>query len=212
MSGNYSQQKFDEMPIVGIMRNLSSETVDRIVPIYQEAGLTNLEITMNSPNVSEVIEKLSSDFPDLNIGAGTVCNTKDLDKALAAGASFIVTPIMDLEVMRYCLDNEVPIFPGAFTPLEIYTAWKQGASAVKIFPATQLGPVYVKDVLAPLNDIKLLPTGGVSIDNIQDFMKAGAVGAGMGSTLFDKELIAAANFDGLLKHFQNMVATVKEVM
>lgn len=205
----YKDDLFSKMPVVGIMRNFSNESIESIVPLYKKAGLTTLEITMNSSNAEEVIMHLSKNHPDLNIGAGTVCNMDGLEKALGAGASFIVTPIMDNEVMQVCRESNVPIFPGAFTPLEIYNAWKAGAAAVKIFPATQLGPGYVKDVLGPLNHVKLLPTGGVSIDNIEAFFNAGAVGVGMGSTLFDKKFIGAQDFDSLFIHFQNIFMKVK---
>lgn len=211
MGTNYKEELFSQMPVVGIMRNYSNEVIETIVPLYEKAGLTTLEITMNSANAAEVIRGLSQGYPQMNIGAGTVCTTEDLEKALEAGASFIVTPIMDTDVMETCSSNSIPIFPGAYTPLEIYNAWQAGATAVKIFPATQLGAGYVKDVLAPLNHLKLLPTGGVSIDNIQDFFKVGAVGVGMGSSLFDSQLIKAKDFDGLEKHFAKIVEKVKEV-
>ncbi len=204
MGVNYKEDLFSKMPVVGIMRNFSNENIEAIVPLYKKAGLTTLEITMNSSNAEEVITHLSKNHPDLNIGAGTVCSIDDLEKALGAGASFIVTPIMDNEVMQVCRESNVAIFPGAFTPLEIYNAWKAGASAVKIFPATQLGAGYVKDVLGPLNQVKLLPTGGVSIDNIEAFFNAGAVGVGMGSTLFDKKFIGTQDYDSLFAHFQNI--------
>ena len=210
MGIKYEQSHFDKMPVVGIMRHFSNNQIEAIVPHYKEAGLTTLEVTMNSENAEEVIGQLSKDNPDLNIGAGTVCTTLDLEKALGAGASFIVTPIINMDVMKICQEANIPIFPGAYTPLEIYNAWQAGASAVKIFPANQLGPTYVKDVLAPLSDVKLLPTGGVSIDNIQDFFKAGAVGVGMGSSLFDKTMIKEQNYEGLLSHFKLICKKVSE--
>ncbi|MFT7036112.1 MAG: 2-dehydro-3-deoxyphosphogluconate aldolase/(4S)-4-hydroxy-2-oxoglutarate aldolase [Cyclobacteriaceae bacterium] len=210
MGIKFEQDYFDKMPVVGIMRYFSNEQIEAIVPLYKRAGLTTLEVTMNSENAEEVISQLTKDNPDMNIGAGTVCNTTDLERALGAGASFVVTPVMDLDVMKICQEANVPIFPGAYTPLEIYNAWKAGASAVKIFPATQLGPTYVKDVLAPLSDVKLLPTGGVSINNIQDFFIAGAVGVGMGSSLFDKAMIKEQNYEGLFSHFELICEKVSE--
>lgn len=211
MSTNYNEYLFKKMPVVGILRNVSIEVIEEILPYYKKAGFTTLEITMNSENAENTIAHLSKNQKDLNIGAGTVCNMDDLMRAINAGASFIVTPILDVEVMKYCTKNKIPVFPGTFTPLEIYNAAKLGATAVKIFPATQLGPGYIKDVLAPLNNIKLLPTGGVSIENIEDFFNAGAIGVGMGGSLFDKEMIASRDFKGLYAHFKaiaNKVLTV----
>ena len=197
----FSWVKFYKNPLVGILRGYSPETIDKIAKVYLKSGFYTLEITMNTDGVGEIIKTLRADYPDLNIGAGTVCNLADFEKALEASAQFIVTPILDPEVIKECVTRNIPIFPGAFTPTEIYKAWSLGASAVKVFPATQLGPKYIKDVLAPLNKIKLLPTGGVSKDNVQEFFKAGAVGAGVGSTLFHKEYIQTGNYDALGEHF-----------
>ncbi|MCW2119007.1 bifunctional 4-hydroxy-2-oxoglutarate aldolase/2-dehydro-3-deoxy-phosphogluconate aldolase [Flavobacterium sp. 7A] len=202
MGTNYKEELFDKMPIVCIIRNISLEVIEEILPHYKKAGLTTLEITMNSDNACEIIKAVAANHPEINVGAGTVCTMADLMMALDAGATFIVTPIMDVEVMNYCEERNIPIFPGAFTPLEIFNANKLGATAVKIFPATQLGPGYVKDILGPLNTIKLLPTGGVDVHNIQSFFQAGAIGVGMGGSLFDKKLIEAKNYDALYEHFK----------
>lgn len=194
---SFSWKKFNQTPIVGILRGLSTEEVLEIVPSYLKSGFYTLEITMNSPDVSKTISTLVKDFPELNVGAGTVCNLYDMQRAVSAGAQFIVTPIIDTMVIQNSVNKGIPIFPGAYTPTEIHTAWSLGASAVKVFPATQLGPQYISDVLAPLNDIKLLPTGGVSMENIKSFFKAGAVGVGMGSSLFNKIMLRDKNFKGL---------------
>ena len=208
MERHYKQVLFDKMPVVGILRNVPLNVIEAILPYYKKAGFTTLEITMNSENVCEIISRLSEDNPDMNIGAGTVCSMADLKKALDAGASFIVTPILDTAVVIYCKEHTIPIFPGAYTPLEIYTADKLGATAVKIFPATQLGAGYIQEVLAPLSHLKLLPTGGVSVENIASFFKSGAVGVGMGGSLFDKILIANEDYDGLYRHFKAIAEKV----
>lgn len=208
MERHYKQVLFDKMPVVGILRNVPLNVIEAILPYYKKAGFTTLEITMNSENVCEIISRLSEDNPDMNIGAGTVCTMADLKKALDAGASFIVAPILDTAVAIYCKEHTIPIFPGAYTPLEIYTADKLGATAVKIFPATQLGAGYIQEVLAPLSHLKLLPTGGVSVENIASFFKSGAVGVGMGGSLFDKILIANEDYDGLYRHFKAIAEKV----
>ncbi len=192
---------FYKAPIIGIVRGIDHETVKEIAKSYIEAGLTTLEITMNTPNAPAIIAMLRREFSSLNIGAGTVCNTEQLGAALGAGAQFIVTPILSEVVISQAVSQGIPIFPGAYSPTEIHKAWSLGASAVKIFPATQLGPQFIKDVKAPLNEIKLLPTGGVSMENIKSFFQAGAIGVGMGSSLLDKELILKRDFDGLKNHF-----------
>ena len=198
----FSWELFHQTPIVGIVRHLSSEDVAYLLPIYQKAGLTTIEVTMNTPGAEAILQRALRQFPTgLNIGAGTVCTEDDLDRALAAGAQFIVTPIVRKKIIRACVDRNVPIFPGAFTPSEIYKAWSLGASMVKVFPTTTLGPSYIKDVKAPLPQIKLLPTGGITVSNMVDFLRAGADGLGIGSHLFEKTLIQKRDTSALNAHF-----------
>jgi 2-dehydro-3-deoxyphosphogluconate aldolase/(4S)-4-hydroxy-2-oxoglutarate aldolase len=206
----YHEELFIKMPVIDIIRNIPLETMKEIVPLFIKAGLTTIEVTMNSTKASETISYISKNHPNLNVGAGTVCDMNDLQKAFDAGATFIVTPIVHQEVIVACSQRDIPIFSGAYTPTEIYMASKLGASMVKVFPATQIGPAYIKDVLAPLNNLKLVPTGGVSIDNIASFFKAGAAAVGMGSSLFDKKLIAKKDFEGLLNHFKKICAIVSK--
>jgi 2-dehydro-3-deoxyphosphogluconate aldolase/(4S)-4-hydroxy-2-oxoglutarate aldolase len=148
---------------------------------------------------------LENEHYGLNIGAGTVCTKDDLDAALEAGAQFIVTPVLSKKVVKSCVKKGIPVFPGAYTPTEIFQAWSLGASMVKIYPATALGPGYIKDLKAPMNQLKLLPTGGVSLENMEAFLKAGANGLGIGGQLFDKKLIQDKNWDGLKAHFLQFV-------
>ena len=203
----FSWNGFSKVPIVGIIRNLSFDTIEKILPIYLSAGLTTIEITMNTQAAEEIIRFAADKYKgQLNVGAGTVCNTDELDMAIRAGSQFIVTPILDPDVVRACVSKNIPVFPGAYTPTEIYQAWKLGASMVKVYPATSLGPEYIKDVKAPLNKIKLMPTGGINLDNIQTFIKAGADGLGIGSQLFDKTLIKDENWEGLELHFKQYVS------
>jgi 2-dehydro-3-deoxyphosphogluconate aldolase/(4S)-4-hydroxy-2-oxoglutarate aldolase len=198
----FSWELFNKAPLVGIIRNVSPEDVKRILPIYREAGLTTVEITMNTPGATDMIRyALENEHYGLNIGAGTVCTKEDLDVALEAGAQFIVTPVLSKKVVKSCVKKGVPVFPGAYTPTEIFQAWSLGASMVKIYPATALGPGYIKDLKAPMNQLKLLPTGGVSLENMEAFLKAGANGLGIGGQLFDKKLIQDKNWDGLKAHF-----------
>jgi 2-dehydro-3-deoxyphosphogluconate aldolase / (4S)-4-hydroxy-2-oxoglutarate aldolase len=205
----FSWQTFKTTPVIGIIRNLSSEVIEEVTPLCKKAGLTTLEITMNTNNAAQIIQSLSLQYPDLNIGAGTVIETDDLKRALDAGASFIVTPVLNEEVITYCVRNDIPIFPGALTPTEVYKAWKWGASAVKVFPAMQLGAAYLKELKAPLSKIKLLPTGGVSSDNVENFFEAGAFGVGMGSALFNKNLLLKKDFEELYLHFESLVSRIR---
>ncbi|AQG79840.1 bifunctional 4-hydroxy-2-oxoglutarate aldolase/2-dehydro-3-deoxy-phosphogluconate aldolase [Spirosoma montaniterrae] len=207
----FSSDLFARAPIVGIIRHLRPDEVAAILPVYVESGLTTLEITMNTPGADELIHDALAEYAGrLNIGAGTVRTLADLDSALTAGAQFIVTPTVDEAVIRQCFDRGVPIFPGAFTPTEIQRAWTLGATMVKVYPAGVLGPTYIRDVKAPLDDVKLLPTGGIGLDNVAAFMQAGADGVGMGSQLFDKTLIRAKDWAGLRMHFSAVCQVVTQ--
>lgn len=203
---DFSWDIFQRVPVVGIIRGHTFEEVVQILPVYVSSGLTTIEITMNTASASEMIRYAVENYcGKLNVGAGTVCNESDLENALSAGAQFIVTPIISEAVIKSCVEQKIPIFPGAFTPTEIYRAWELGASMVKIFPATSVGSEYIKDLKGPMNQIKLMPTGGINKDNIREFMKAGADGLGVGSQLFDKDLIRNKNWEGLEGHFGDFV-------
>ena len=198
----FSWELFDKMPIVGIIRNLTVADINFVLPIYKQAGFTTIEITLNTPEALSVISSLALEYKgELNVGAGTVCTLDDLTDAVNAGANFIVTPIFKAEVVKKCVSMEVPIFPGAFSPTEIYEAWELGASMVKLYPASVVGPAYVSAVLAPLNKVKLMPTGGIHLSNMLAFMKAGATSLGIGSELFDKKIIQKRDSEAMLNHF-----------
>ncbi len=187
---SFSWEKFYKLPIVGIARNLRKHELDFILPIYIDAGFTNLEITMNTPDAATLIEDLVLRYGGvLNIGAGTVCSLADFECAIAAGASYIVTPMTDIKIIHACKELDIPIFCGALTPTEILTAWNAGADMVKIFPSASFGPAYIKEIKGPYKDIKLLPTGGIGLENCHSYMVAGASGLGMGSQLFDHKCI-----------------------
>ncbi len=198
----FSWELFDKMPVVGIIRGLSVADINFVLPIYKQAGFTTIEITLNTPEALSVISSLALEYKgELNVGAGTVCTLDDLAAAITAGANFIVTPIFKAEVVKKCVSMEVPIFPGAFSPTEIYEAWELGASMIKLYPASVVGPAYVSAVLAPLNKVKLMPTGGIHLSNMLAFMKAGATSLGIGSELFDKKIIQKRDSEAMLNHF-----------
>ncbi|WP_281613069.1 bifunctional 4-hydroxy-2-oxoglutarate aldolase/2-dehydro-3-deoxy-phosphogluconate aldolase [Flammeovirga sp. SubArs3] len=204
----FSWEAFEAAPVVGILRGVTVDTLNRIIPVYQKAGFSTIEITMNTEGATDLIAQLRDEYPSLNVGAGTVCSMDDLEKALMAGAQFIVTPILNEEVIIKCKEIGVPSFVGALTPTEIYNAWTLGAAAVKVFPCSQFGVGYIKDVLAPLNTIKLLPTGGVTKDNIADFFKVGAIGVGMGGSLFPKPLMEEGKEEELMHY---LISLKKEI-
>lgn len=203
MKESFSTDLWEEMPLVGIMRGIPPAAMLRVAGLYAEAGLTTLEITMNSEGALPTLKTLSERYGrKLNIGAGTVLNPEELDRALSAGAQFIVTPVLNPAVISRCVEQKIPVFPGAYTPTEIYQAWEMGADMVKVFPASGLGAGYIKNVKAPMRFLKLLPTGGINLDNCLDFLQAGASGIALGSSLFPPALIREEDWDGLKKIFE----------
>lgn len=212
MQPPFSETLFSKVPVVGILRGYSKDVSLKLIEIYYEIGFTNVEVTMNTPNVEEIIAEAVKRFANkLNVGAGTVCSMEDLDKALSAGAQFIVSPITDVTMIEACKKNNVPAFPGALTPTEIYNAWTAGARMVKLFPASQFGPRYIKEVLAPLDAIEIMPTGGVSLENIPIYKEVGVKAFGMGSLLFNKTLIQKEDWIGLASHLSNVKQEIEKL-
>ena len=209
-STNFSWELYHRAPVIGILRGIAMEEVMKLAQVYLEAGFYTLEVTLNTPDAEQIISRLRAEYPELNAGACTVCSRGELDRALGAGAQFVVTPVINEEVIKSAVKHKIPVFPGGFTPTEIYRAWELGASAVKVFPATQVGVQYIKDLRGPLNQIKLLPTGGVSMSNIKSFFQAGAVGVGMGSSLFPKDLIKRQDLQALSAHLKAIKSEITD--
>jgi 2-dehydro-3-deoxyphosphogluconate aldolase / (4S)-4-hydroxy-2-oxoglutarate aldolase len=191
----FSWNKFDDFPVVGILRGYTLTQTIPLIEVLIEEQWPCIEVTMNTDDAAEQIQKLVQSYgTQINIGAGTVTTMDELDDALNAGANFIVTPIVNLDIIRKCVAADIPVFPGAFSPTEIFTAWEAGATMVKLFPADQLGPAYLKNVKAPLSKVKLLATGGISSDNIGEYINAGASGFGVGSAVFKREKILSQDW------------------
>lgn len=191
----FSHSQLQRVPVVGILRGVPLGSIESLVRAVIDGGLTTLEITMNSASALEQIRQASAVAGGaLNIGAGTVLSVEMLEEALKAGATFIVTPVVNEDVIRRCVALKVPVFPGAFTPTEILRAWDAGATLVKVFPAEILGPTFIKSVKAPLPHVKLMPTGGVDLESLDAFQKAGADAFGVGSPLFKPDRIAASDW------------------
>ena len=143
------------------------------------------------------------------IGAGTVLDKKTLKVALDAGASFIVTPVLIEDVTKHCQKSSIPVFPGAFSPQEIYRAWECGATMVKVFPAGILGPRYFREIRGPFNDIELLACGGVTTDNLKDYFSNGAAAAAFGASIFRKEWLDAEDFSSIAKAISVFIEAYK---
>jgi 2-dehydro-3-deoxyphosphogluconate aldolase/(4S)-4-hydroxy-2-oxoglutarate aldolase len=208
---DFFNKEFLEIPVIGIARNISFSDMSHILPAYLSAGLKAIEITMNTAEAAGMIRYAADHYgKSLRVGAGTVLNRDDLSRALEAGAGFIVTPVLDEQVIGICRQKQIPVFPGALTPTEICRAWSAGADMVKVFPCP--GAAYIKDVLAPLDNIRLMPTGGIHYDNCTDFLKAGAAGLGMGSQLFDRYHIRNKDWIALENHFHRFTKKIRDFL
>ncbi len=211
MNKNFSFELFNKMPVIGIMRHIPEDHIATIADVFCRSGLTCLELTMNSLNAEKHIAALAETYAGrLNIGAGTVCSISDLEKALDAGAQFIVTPVINDEVIKTCVNAKIPIFPGAYTPSEIYKAWSMGATMVKLFPSGDLKPANIKEILAPLNFVSLMPTGGVTFENFTEYFEQGAKAVGLGSHLFPKDIIGRQDWDALGEVYKTFVKKYTE--
>jgi 2-dehydro-3-deoxyphosphogluconate aldolase/(4S)-4-hydroxy-2-oxoglutarate aldolase len=181
-----------DVGIVPVIRATSADEAFAAVEAIREGGISVLEITMTVPNAVQIIKTLSQRIGDAAlIGAGTVIDSDTARACVDAGARFIVSPALDVPTIETCRVLDVPIFPGALTPTEVLTAWKAGADAVKVFPANAVGgATYIKSLKAPLPQIELIPTGGVSLKNIGELIQAGALAAGVGADLVKGDAVS----------------------
>ncbi|MBL9193787.1 MAG: bifunctional 4-hydroxy-2-oxoglutarate aldolase/2-dehydro-3-deoxy-phosphogluconate aldolase [Opitutaceae bacterium] len=198
--------------VVALIRADSPDGLLDCAKALAEGGLTSIELTMTTPGALRMLEKASAELPDFVFGLGTVLDAETARAGILAGAKFIVTPALRLDVITLCRRYSVPIFCGAFTPTEIVNAWEAGADAAKVFPAEFFGPSYIKAIKAPLPHIELLPTGGVNAENVGDFLKAGAFATAAGSSLVDAKALKEKNWAAITakaKAFAAAVAAAK---
>ena len=181
-------KQFRQLPLMGILRGVEEDIITPLIETVVSSGLKTIEITLNTPNAAQLIKQaVKTAQGRLVVGAGTVLTKDDTRKALDAGASFIVSPVVEEEVINCCKKSNIPVFPGALTPQEIYNAWGAGATMVKVFPAKFFGPTYFKEIKGPFKDIELLACGGVNPDNIKLFFSSGASAIAFGTSIFKKE-------------------------
>lgn len=184
--------------IVAIARGLTMDEVKASARALSEGGIVFLEVTLNTEGALGMIAKLREEYGDrMRIGAGTVLDIGQAKEAIAAGAEYLISPNVDVEVIYHGAEQGLDVWPGAMTPTEIVQAYKAGASAIKLFPMGTLGIGYLKEVRAPLDDIPFIATGGVNLQNIRDVLDAGAVAVGMGGKLLDPALVKAGKYEQL---------------
>jgi 2-dehydro-3-deoxyphosphogluconate aldolase/(4S)-4-hydroxy-2-oxoglutarate aldolase len=200
----------EQAGVVAVIRLKDAARLRAVVDAIGEGGIRALEVTMTVPGAVEAIRQLAPALPDgFLLGAGTVVDVDTAVRTITAGAQFVVGPVFRRAIIEVCHERDVPALPGCFTPTEILEAWDAGADIVKVFPATPLGPGFFKDLRGPLPHIKLMPTGGVTIDNAGDWIRAGAVAVGIGTALLDAGAIAAGDYRALRDRAERLVANVR---
>ena len=197
--------------VVAVVRVGSAREALEVCPAIARGGVKPVEVTMTVPNAIDVIKEFKSTVKDeVLVGAGTVLDPETARAAILAGVDYIVTPTLNLKVIEMCHRYGIVVIPGAFTPTEILTAWEAGADIVKVFPAGVGGPQYLRDIKGPLPQVRLLPTGGVTLENTPDFIKAGAVAVAVGTALVDKKLVAEKKFDLITERARQFVEAVRK--
>lgn len=196
---------FRKKPMMGILRGVELSQLEPLVEVILSSGLEVIEITMNTKDAPQLIRRaVSLSRKRLMIGAGTVLSMDSLRAALESGATFIVTPVLIQDVLRYCVRHKIPVFPGALTPQEIYRAWSEGATMVKVFPANFFGPEYFKEVKGPFGEIELLACGGVTPENLKTYFQNGAAAVAVGASVFKNEWLQEKDFSsiaGLIREY-----------
>jgi 2-dehydro-3-deoxyphosphogluconate aldolase/(4S)-4-hydroxy-2-oxoglutarate aldolase len=203
-------QTLIESGVVAVIRVNSAAELVNISTALSKGGVKGIEITMTSPGAIEAIKEAATLLGDQAIiGAGTVLDPETGRLAILAGAKFVVGPVLNLNLAKLCRRYSVAYIPGAYTPTEILTAWEAGADIVKVFP-TQ-GPAFIKDVLGPLPNVKLIPTGGIDLETLSDFIRAGVCCVGVGGALVDKRLVSEGKWDELAALAAKFVERVRAI-
>ena len=199
----------EALGIVAVIRLKDPAKLRAVVDAIAAGGVRALEVTMTVPGAVGLIRELAPTLPDgFLLGAGTVTDVATARAVIDAGASFVVSPVFKPEVVAACHERDVAAMPGCFSPTEILAAYESGADIVKVFPATALGPQFIKDVRGPLPQVKLMPTGGVTLENAGDWIRAGAVAVGLGSALVDARAIEGDHWDVITANARLVVANV----
>ena len=196
-----------EVPVIGILRGIGADVFGPLMQASFAAGLQAIEVTMNTPGAEEIIASNRDNLPSGKyLGMGTLRNLAEAEKAYKAGAMFFVTPNVDLDVIRFARSKDIPVIAGALTPTEVYRAWDAGASIVKVFPCRSLGgPQYIRELRGPFDHIPLVAVGGVTIENASEYLQAGAIGVGVGLSLFGEQAVVAGDWDAVQKNVEQFI-------
>lgn len=197
---------------IAVIRAPNFEVGLQLAKAVAAGGMKLIEITWDSEAAAELIDRLRHDLPDCTIGTGTILTVAHLKDAIAAGAEFAFMPHTNFDLIAIAVHRNIPIIPGALTPTEIMTAWQAGASSVKVFPVQSVGGAsYIQNLQAPLGHIPMIPTGGITLENAEDFITAGAIAVGLSSSLFPKAAIETRNWDKIRHQAETLLKTLQSI-
>ncbi|GMU93869.1 MAG: 2-dehydro-3-deoxy-phosphogluconate aldolase [Candidatus Hydrogenedentota bacterium] len=202
---------FDRCIVAVVRADSGGDDLVRVVEAVAEGGVHCIELTMTTPGALPALETASTKLAkaDVLLGVGTVLDAETCRLAILSGARFVVTPTLSTSVIQTARRYGVPVAAGAYTPTEVLSAWEQGSDFVKVFPASVGGPEYIKAIKGPLPQVPLMPTGGVEVENVGAFLKAGAAALGVGGNLVSKKLVDAKDYSGLAKNAQRFADAVR---
>jgi 2-dehydro-3-deoxyphosphogluconate aldolase/(4S)-4-hydroxy-2-oxoglutarate aldolase len=197
--------------LVPVLRADSEEQALALAEVIAAGGVTVLEVTMTVPGAVRVMAKLVKERPDILVGAGTVLDPETARMCMLEGAQFVVSPALNLKTVEICRRYDVAVLPGALTPTEIVTAWQAGADVIKVFPASAMGGAkYLKSLKAPLPQVELIPTGGVSMSTAREFLESGAFALGVGADLVDTKAIATGQGAAITANARKYLEIVRQ--
>ncbi len=210
--GMEMEEKIASLGVVPVVVLNDAKDAEPLAKALVEGGLPVAEVTFRTEAAEESIKRMSAAYPDMLVGAGTVLTKEQVDRAVAAGAKFIVSPGFDPEIVDYCLEKEYPVFPGIITPSELAQAVKRGLRVVKFFPAEQFGGVAtIKALAAPYTQVKFMPTGGVNAKNLPDYLGFNKIIACGGSWMVKGDMVKAGEFDKIKEMTAEAVELVKKI-
>lgn len=204
-------QRLVDSGVVAVLRGADADTVIEVADALRAGGVTAIEVTADTPGAVDMIDDVSSSFADGEtiIGAGTVLDSETARSVLLAGAEFVVCPSLHEDVIEVCNRYGKVVAPGVMTPTEAVRGYEAGADLVKVFPAATLGPGHLKAMKGPLGHIPMMPTGGVDLDNVAEFIEAGAVGVGAGSSLVDSDAVERGDFEAITETARKFTEAVE---
>jgi len=203
-------KKIIENKVIAVIRSNSKDNLIPFIDLIIKSGINSIEITLTTPNALSVIKQLKSNYKgSILIGAGTVTDLDSAKKALDVGAEYIVTPVLNMEVIDYVKKSQFPVISGAFSPTEIYNSFHAGSDMIKIFPANLLGIENFKSIQVIMPKLTLMPTGGISSENAREWLNAGADVLGIGSSLINDQIISNKDYDKLKSNSQKILESIK---